>query len=165
METIIDIKDGRIGNLGALLFLYGLSGLVIWAIVHWRLGWVAAVFGVVVIGIWFLVSLIFVYRMFRPKRRTLRLHSNELVWSVKFGSSPEEQCRTELGTIRKLRFVHARVTAGEGPDVSQPSLVFVLRDGSRRELPSGFLAGSYRKRIETALRKRIPGLAIEDTNG
>ena len=164
MENIIDIKDGRLGNLSALIFLYGLSGLLIWAIVHWRLGLVAAILATVVIGIWILVSLFFIYRIFRPKRRTLRIQGNKLVWSIKSGSSPEEQYRMELGSICKLRFVHPQASCGDGPDFSQPALVFVLRDGSRSELPNDFLAGSYRRRIEVALRKEIPGLQIEDAN-
>lgn len=156
-ETIIEIKDGRISNLVAILFLWGLAGGSFWAAHLWNF-WLLPIF--VVSIIWILFSLPFVCSLFQPKCRWLAFDADTVIWRAWHGSKTATEYRLPLNSIYALKFLLS--LPGNDSNFPGGDLVFVLHDGSERKLPSNLFPIVYRKRIEAAFRHWAPNVLIQE---
>jgi hypothetical protein len=162
MKPIIQIKEGLLGNLAAILFLLALAAFVVWLDRYSH--------GEVQIGVWVFAAIFVLCCYFpldnirRPRSRTLLIEGDQLVWRIrdKEGEKTREE-RLLLHQIRRLHFVIPRDTTGSRlPSCAE--LYFITSQGAKRELPLDFFPGVYRDRIVTAVREHVPDLQVVDVD-
>ncbi len=154
MKPIIHLKDGILGNAVTIVFLLGLAWLVVWLDHKFNsevslIAWIFA--GIFALGCCFPVA-----EILTPKSRTLTIDEDFLVWQTQEGKSGGiQETKLPLGQIRALEFVVPR----EG-GASCAELFFIDIQGNRHALPTEFFPGIYRKKIESAVRQRVPALEV-----
>ncbi len=164
MKPIIQLKEGLLSNIAAILFMLALAAFSIWLDrrSHGEVSKVAWVFA----GLFVLVCYFPIENIRRPKLRTLLIEGDQLVWRVrdKEGDGVREE-RLPLRQIRGLQFVIPKdATARRSRLLSCAELYFVTAEGGKRELPLEFFPGVYRDRIVAAVREHVPDVQVEEVD-
>lgn len=160
IHAIVNIRDGLWGNLALIAFCLGLAGFAVWCdhTVHGEVSVLVWAFS----GVFVLFCYIPVSAIRRPKSRVLAIDGDHLLWRMynpKTGQVILEQ-RLALSSIRALKWVFPKWNRWGGEEVPDPGLLFITAERSSHTLPEEFFPARHRRRIEAALKQRIPDLKI-----
>ena len=158
MQPIISIKDGILWNLATIALFLGLGALAIW-VDHRSHGEVSIVVWIFS-GIFVLFCYFPINSIRRPKSRMLAIEGDDLVWRIH--SKEPGDCREERIPLRSVQTLEVVIAQEDGHSEISPEvkLYFITSQQNKRELPSEFFPGVYRKRIVAAIRQRIPDLRV-----
>jgi hypothetical protein len=160
VQTVVHIKDGLWGNLATIVFSLSLAVFAVW-LDHRSHGEVSIfVWGFA--GIFVLFCYIPIDAIRRPKSRLLAIDGDYLVWQTRSKESGRvNEERLPLKSIRALEFITPRnAECQNSGNPAHARLLFVTAQRSKRELPSDFWPGIYRKRIIAAVRERVPDVEV-----
>ena len=162
-QTVIHIRDGVWSNLALIVFCVGLAVCAAWLDYrsHGDVGVVAWIFGSVLV----LFCAVPVCSIRNPRSCWLGVEGADLVWRISSGKTGQTLCEKRLpkSSVRGLAWVTPAPSTDAEP--AAPRLFIVTQNRGSHELPSEFFAACYRRKIETALREHIPGLAITESTG
>ncbi|MGZ4962565.1 MAG: hypothetical protein ACXWC8_08440 [Limisphaerales bacterium] len=159
MQTIIHIRDGLWSNLALIAFMLGLAALAVFLDYRFH--------GEVNIVVWFFAAIFVLFcgvpinSIRKPRSRLLVIDGDYLLWRIynrKTGAVGLER-RVPLSSIHGLKWVVPK-HAQEGHDQMHAQLRFITAERNSLTLPDEFFAARYRRRIETALKQKLPTVKI-----
>lgn len=165
MQTVVHIKDGIWSNLACIGFMLGLSALTAW--LDYRSHGEVSIFAWLMCAIWLLFCYIPIDAIRKPKSRLLAIDGDFLVWRIRTKESETvREERLPLRSIRALEFVLPQSALSSNSRLeSFAELFFITTHGQRRELPSDFFPGVYRKKIIAAIQQHVPNVEVLEKNG
>ncbi len=164
MKTIVQVKEGVLGNVLGILFLLSLCIVLFWLYTRNRLPLIiVVVFCIVNFG----VSWIFVQNIRRPKLAQLVIDGEKLIWSVRNSESGDAQTNSiPLQSVRRLDFILPKMKYQINSRNYPLSELFIWdTHGNRHRLPMELWPGVNRKKIVSALEAEVPGLQVTERIG
>lgn len=142
-----------------MAFLLALAAGTVWGDHHLN--------GEVSVVVWIFASFfvlfcwIPIHAIRRPKSRLLAFDGASLLWRIHEEKSRRVllEKRLAISSIRALKWV-VPDSREEGHDFSHARLLFITAERSSHTLPDEFFPGLYRRKIEAALKQRLPDVKI-----
>ena len=159
MRKIVEVREGLLGNLFAIVLLISLAGFTSWAFHrdHY-LRLVGYAFGLA----WLSGCILFVRNILNPKESYLGIEGDRLVWSVRNTESAAATVTDmPLKSLRRLEFVLPKMkfhVKAKNYPLSELFLVDVHMN--RHRLPMELWPGVHRDKIVTALKGELPELEV-----
>ena len=161
MQPILNIKDGLWGNLATIVFMLALAVLAVW--LDYRSHGEVSIFVWAFAGAFVLFCWIPTNAIRKPKTRLLAFDGSHLLWRIYNGKTKEIilEKRLPLDSIRALKWIiPIPPDCRRGQDYTSARLLFITAERSSHTLPDEFFPAAYRRKIEGALKQRLPGIEI-----
>jgi len=155
MKTVIQIRDGIVGNVLVILMLLSLSA------VAW-LGCGSKLIAIPFCAVWIGSSFIFIRKIIKPEAGVLAIEGNKLIWLVrKSGTSEMTRGSLPLQSLRQLEFVLPKFALEKNTkDYTLAELSLIDVHGTRHKLPMELWPGVHKAKIVAALRPELHDLEI-----
>jgi hypothetical protein len=164
MKVILDVKDGRTGNVLGILSAWAWAGGMVWLAVYRDDGMLLYFFAPLCCVASLVVSHGWFQNIRHPKSGVLAIDGDRLVWMMRQKEEGEVQkLSLPLRSITGLEVVLPRMD-GEPNTRNYVLAELFLRDihGNRHRLPAALHPAVYRKKIIAALQEAIPALKVSE---
>lgn len=159
MRKIVEVKEGVIGNLLAIVLLLTLAGLTSWAFYsdHF-LRPVGYAFSLA----WLAGCILFLRNILNPKSSFLAIEGDRLIWSVRKAESAAPTINEmPLKSLRRLEFVLPKMKFQLNARNYPLSELFLIDTHlNQYRLPMELWPGVHRDKIVEALKGELPNLEV-----